>query len=278
MSLPLITVTIPTLNSAHTLNLCLSALFSQKYRNLEVIIVDSYSTDETKDVVKKYKSVRFIQYMGGLLGSRITGINQAKGKYVLLLDSDQILEPGCFEKALEICQKEKADMAALEEGVYECKNFIQWLFVCDRKLIEKTKDFNPQTSAILPRFFRTAVLRKAIKNIPKKIINTVGGPDHAILYFETWQITQKIAYIPQAVLHMETSLIIQLIKKCYRWGYTSASAKTILKYRQLMQTKEWFRKGLFKNGLIIESIASILLLFIKGIPYKIGYLQAKLRT
>lgn len=277
MRLHRITVTIPTYNSARTLDLCLRALYAQKYPNLEIIIVDSYSTDGTEDIIKKYKSVQFIQYNGGLLGSRITGIFKAKGTYILLLDSDQILLPDILMKAVDACEKGKADMAALGEGVYECKNFLQWLFVCDRKIIETIKDVNPYTSAILPRFFRTSIIKKAIFNIPKNIISTVGGPDHAILYFETWRLTQHIADIPHAVLHMETDSLWKLIQKCYRWGYTSASAKTIFEYSHLMQKKERFRKGLFQNGLIIESVASIVLLFIKGIPYKVGYIQAKLQ-
>jgi hypothetical protein len=65
-------------------------------------------------------------------------------------------------------------------------------------------------------------------------------------------------------------------KKFYRWGYTSFGARTI-KYTPMLAKKERFRKGLFRKGLFIASIASILLLLMKGLPYKLGYYNAALR-
>ena len=48
-------------------------------------------------------------------------------------------------------------------------------------------------------------------------------------------------------------------------------------YDELLNRKERFRKGLFSKGLLMESIGSILLLLIKGLPYKTGYYVGRVR-
>ncbi len=276
-TIPKVTVTIPTLNSAGSLVICLRALRVQNFRNIEISVVDSYSTDDTVAIAKQYGVEDIYLYHGGLLGSRLQGISHSKGEYVLLLDSDQILTKESIEKCVRLCEKKHLDMVALEEEVYESTNWLQWMFMMDRKVINTVNNLDPETGVILPRFFRKSILQKAARAIPHNIENTVGGPDHAILYYESWKLTKKVGVVKDAVLHMETRSPIQFIKKCYRWGYTSYSAKTISKYSSLMQKKERFRTGLFTKGLFGASLASVALLVLKGVPYKIGYTVARLK-
>ena len=210
-------------------------------------------------------------YDGGLLGARLLGLYKSRGEYILFLDSDQVLKTDTLSRCIRECKEQKSDMVALGEDVYERKTFLQWLFYCDRKVIETVKDLDPMTSAILPRFFKRHILVEAVRKIPKSIISTVGGPDHAILYYETYRLSKKVSIIPHAVLHMEPASLTHLIRKSYRWGKTGTTAKQIPVYGYLMKSKERFRTGLFTRGLYWESIGSILLLLCKGIPYTIGY-------
>jgi len=79
---------------------CLKAVKQQTYKNIEIIIVDSYSKDRTLEIAKKF-NVRIVMCKGKLLEARIAGTEASKGKYVLLLDSDQILEKTVIERAVE---------------------------------------------------------------------------------------------------------------------------------------------------------------------------------
>lgn len=275
---PLVTITIPTLNSATTLPLCLDAIKNQTYKNIEVILVDGYSSDNTRLIAKKYHVKKIFSCRGALLESRILGINNSNGLFVLLLDSDQIIENTAVERCVKMAKSDGYEMLALGEQVFRCKTFLEWLFYCDREVIETVLDYDPKTSVILPRFFTKSLLKKVISNIPTSIISSVGGPDHAILYWESWKITQRITSIPKAVFHMEPSSLIHFVKKFYRWGKTGITAKTIPEYQDLMSHKERFRKGLFMKGLVIPSIGSILLLILKGVPYKFGYFIGKLQN
>lgn len=270
MSNPLVTITIPTYNSGKTLALCLKALRNQSYKHIEINIIDAFSKDETIGIAKKFHVAKIKKDRGSLLESRYEGVKLAKGKYVLIFDSDQILSKDTVERAVAMMEKEDFDMLAFEESVYSCTTFVEKMFQLDRRLINKLNDLSPFTGVIMPRFFRRDLLRKAYGNIPIETLPNTGGPDHAIVYYEAWLISKKVGVLKDAVKHMEPSNLRVLMKKFYRWGYTSVEAH-FGPYSHLMSQKERLRKGLFTKGLYKESLGSIALLFFKGIAFKAGY-------
>lgn len=267
-NLPLVTISIPTFNSEKFIGLCLEAIKKQTYQNIEVNIIDGNSKDRTIDIVKKYDfNVSICKK--ALLGARDEGVKIANGEFILLLDSDQILEETAIERAVNKVN-EGFDMLVLKEDVYRNKNFIEHLFQADRDLVHAVKDFNPMTSVMLPRFYRTDLLKKVFQGIPVDVKNEVGGQDHAIIYFEAYRLSKKVTLLPSAVKHIEPNSLMAIWKKFYRWGYTSVGARKN-KYTRLIDKKERFRKGLFGKGLFNKSLMSILLLLLKGVPYKVGY-------
>lgn len=270
MSNPLVTITIPTYNSAKSLTFCLRALKNQNYKNIEINIVDHFSKDDTVKIAKRFHVRDIKKNPGSLLEARYEGVMLAKGKYILLLDSDQILSIDTLKRAVKKMEKEDFDMLALEEGVYYCNTFVEKLFQLDRQLINKLNDLSPFTGVIMPRFFKSDLLKASYNNIPKEIFSNTGGPDHAIVYYEAWLMSKKVGVLTDAVKHMEPINLKLLMKKFYRWGYTSVEAH-YGQYSHLMKQKERLRKGLFTKGLIKESIGSLILLFFKGIAFKIGY-------
>lgn len=92
---PLVSVTIPSYNAASTLAEALDSVLGQTYPNVEVIVVDDGSTDDTQDVLNRYSarvnSIR--QKNGGLASARNTGCRAAQGKYIALMDADDICMP-----------------------------------------------------------------------------------------------------------------------------------------------------------------------------------------
>lgn len=270
MTKPLVTISIPTFNCGKTLQMCLEAIKNQTYKNIQIDIIDGASKDKSIEVAKKFGINDIKICRGSLLEARYMGVKNAKGKYTLMLDGDQILSPDSIKNAVYLAENRKVDMLAFEETSYNTSNFLEKLFNSDRKLINTINDLSPFTGVIMPRFFNTSLLKKAYSNIPKDIFENTGGPDHAIVYYEAWLLSKKIQILPHAVRHIEPNSIFTILKKFYRWGYTSVDAHSG-KYHDLMTKKERFRTGLFRKGLILESFGSILLLILKGIPFKIGY-------
>lgn len=270
MSNSLVTITIPTYNSAKSLNFCLEALRNQSYKNIEINIIDGFSKDETVKIAKKFPIKEIKKIRGSLLQARYEGVKLARGKYVLILDSDQILSKNTIERAVKKMEIEGFDMLALEESVYRINTFVEKLFRMDRRLINKLNNLSPFTGVIMPRFFKRDLLKQSYDNIPLEILPNTGGPDHAIVYYEAWLISKKVGVLKDAVKHIEPYAIKQLMRKFYRWGYTSVEAH-YGHYHHLMRQKERLRTGLFTKGLFKESVCSVILLFFKGVAFKTGY-------
>lgn len=272
MNQPLVSISIPTRNSEAFIGRCLDSVFAQTYPNLEVIIVDGCSRDNTRSIAGRY-DLKLLDDSRGLLSARKLGSEAAAGEYVLLLDSDQILEPSAVERAIRVMDDNDLDMLVLEEDVYHNSTFLEHLFHADRKLIHAIKDFSPETGVMLPRLYKKDLISRVFQSIPEDVLQT-GGQDHAIIYYEALQLSQRVDLLPEAVKHIEPSTLRELIPKFYRWGYTSAGARNS-KYSRMLARKERFRKGTFSRGLVVASLGSIALMIIKGVPYKLGLLVAR---
>ena len=93
---PLISVIIPAYNQADYLAAAVQSALEQTYSNLEVIVVDDGSTDETPKIAQSFTDprVRYIhQENRGLSGARNTGIRNARGDFLTYLDSDDLFLP-----------------------------------------------------------------------------------------------------------------------------------------------------------------------------------------
>lgn len=108
MSSKLISIIIPTYNRAHIIGETLDSILAQTYTHWECIVVDDGSTDGTVDLMAEYmeRDIRFRYYHRpaerpkGPCSCRNYGFEQSRGAYVNFFDSDDLLKPEAFEKAL----------------------------------------------------------------------------------------------------------------------------------------------------------------------------------
>lgn len=271
-SLPLVSVTIPALNSASVIGECLASVKSQSYPNIETVVIDSRSTDRTSEIAASY-GANVIEYDGRLLGARQQGLVHSRGEFVLLLDSDQILERTAIERAIPMMDAN--DMLVLEELSYQPSLFLQKLFSADRKLIHKQingASLDPIGGTLLPRFFRRDILNQAFAAIPPELIPVVVHHDHAILYFEAHRITQKISILPNAVYHREPSSLVTLWKRNFRYGRSLRELPADGRYSQLVKKRDkGFRRGSFRLENLGLGLQSALLVMLLKIAQKAGY-------
>lgn len=89
---PRLSIIIPAYNAEAYLQRCLDSIFSQEYRDFEVIVIDDGSTDGTPTLLERYPLVKIIrQENQGMSTARNRGIDEAKGEYILFVDSDDLL-------------------------------------------------------------------------------------------------------------------------------------------------------------------------------------------
>jgi len=114
---PEVSVIIPTYNRANLLSDAINSILVQTYQNLEIIIVDDGSTDNTKDLVSEFiqksgKKIRYIhQDNAGPAAACNNGIRNSKGRLISFLDSDDLWLPIFLETMVSELKKSQAGMA-----------------------------------------------------------------------------------------------------------------------------------------------------------------------
>jgi glycosyltransferase involved in cell wall biosynthesis len=110
-----ISLIIPAYNVEAYIGKCLDSVFSQTYKNLEVIVVNDGSTDNTADVINSYAFDSRLKYIeqknAGVSAARNVGIEIATGNYLAFVDSDDYLEKDMYEKLYAACKKNNVDVA-----------------------------------------------------------------------------------------------------------------------------------------------------------------------
>lgn len=119
VTLPLISVIIPVYNAERYIKQALDSICNQTYKNLEIIIIDDGSSDQSKTIIETYqdKRLRFISRENrGLISSLNEGINICKGKYIARMDADDISSQERLEKQLQFL-KNNNDVGAVFTGI-----------------------------------------------------------------------------------------------------------------------------------------------------------------
>lgn len=259
-----VSVIIPTHNEEESLPISLKSVIDQDYSNIEIIVVDSNSTDSTKEIALKYGAT-VINYDGKPLGARLEGVKAAQANYILFLDADQILEVHTIKEAVQLIQS--CDMLILEENSYLPITWTQRAIAKQRKALheDRNKSFDI-IQGLYPRFFKRDILIRAYSNIPPEILPLTHARDDKILFFELRKISSNMKVLPNAVKHIEEKNIFQLVIHNYNFG---KSAKVV-----------W--KTGFYDDLLYEPVSptsakkqltdsTIIIAFIKSISYRIGF-------
>ena len=146
---PLISIIIPCYNAEQSLERCLNSVVSQYYQNLEIIIVDDGSRDQTSDIYTKFKKedyrIKVIkQNNSGVSKARNVGLKAVTGDYMCFVDSDDWVEKNYCEELYNILAAENADVSIIEAS-YEDENGT----IVYNKPISKDKIFDGQQALIL---------------------------------------------------------------------------------------------------------------------------------
>ena len=114
MNSELVSIIIPTFNRADSITTAVNSALNQTYSNVEVIIIDDGSIDNTKDVVERIhdERVRYIQLVqnAGASHARNVGIREANGVYISFHDSDDVMYPEKIQTQLDYLKKTGSEM------------------------------------------------------------------------------------------------------------------------------------------------------------------------
>lgn len=111
-----VSVIVPAYNVAQWLSRCLESILRQTHRNLEIVVVDDGSTDETFEIMEHYAArdpriKAFHQENGGVTSARLRGVMEASGEWIGFVDGDDEIEPGMYERLLNNAAKYHAEIS-----------------------------------------------------------------------------------------------------------------------------------------------------------------------
>jgi glycosyltransferase involved in cell wall biosynthesis len=122
----LVSIIIPVYNSEKYLEKCLSSVLNQSYKNIEVILIDDGSSDNSLEIIKKYaKNDRRIKYKSqenkGQSHARNVGIKMSKGDFIVFVDSDDWLDETFISRMYSKMIKENADLIICNHRIHTPK-------------------------------------------------------------------------------------------------------------------------------------------------------------
>ena len=111
-----VSVIVPVYNVEKYINKCLDSLVNQTLKDIEIIVVNDGTPDNSQKIIDKYvkkypnKVKSFIKENGGLGSARNFGMEYAKGEYISFVDSDDWIDFDTLKKMYDLAKKEKSDI------------------------------------------------------------------------------------------------------------------------------------------------------------------------
>jgi len=264
---PLVSVIVPTYNSSQTLAACLGSIKEQSYKNIEIIVVDNNSTDETKKIA--YDFTTRVYNKGNERSAQVNyGVEKAKSDYVYKVDSDFIL-----------------DSSVVKECIDEIKRGF------DAVVVHNSPDVRVSWIARIRKFevdmYKYDITHSSARFVSRDAYKNVGGFNVKITAGEDYDFQNKLnrqgfktGFIDAEALHLgEPKRIIPHLKKYYDYG------KDFVNYTSLNKSESNRQIGVFRviyfkkwKHFIANPLIAICFLFYTMLKYAaggFGYISAK---
>lgn len=273
MNNPLISIIIACKNNSEYIEKCLESVKNQTYQNIEIIVVDNNSTDNTKEIAKRFTEKVFNKGPERS-AQRNYGVDNSQGEFVLIIDSDMVLSEKIIESCIDIIKN---------------NNKIVGLIIPEESFGE---GFWAQCKKLERSFYVGVDWIEAARFFRKDVYQKVGGFNEKMISAEDWDLSQrievegKISRTNDYIYHNEgnLSLLDTLKKKLYYakqlkfYTENENNYEKIKKQTGILERYKLFfsqPKKLFQNPIL-----GIGMLFMKTCEFVfggVGYLISKIK-
>jgi glycosyltransferase involved in cell wall biosynthesis len=182
----LVSVIIPAYNAARTVERTLNSVLNQTYTNLEIIVVDDGSTDETPLLIQRMADldhrIKLLRKANsGVSSARNYGIQSARGEFIALLDADDLWHPAKLAKQLTAMRDPIAVIYCWSRVIDNQDRVLYDLAPCSLR-------GDVYTALITTNFLHSSTLL-----IRRSCIEEVGGYDQAMSYCEDFKFNLELA-------------------------------------------------------------------------------------
>lgn len=224
MSSPLISVIVPCYNSDKTLEKCLNSLINSNNVNLQIIVANDGSTDNSDYICKKYASKGQITYLSlphkGVSATRNAAFASIKGDYVGFVDSDDYVEPDMFYKLLNSLTANKCEIAVC--------GYLQHLkgeITSIHHSKEKNVNFHTFKKLLFSDINTEGFLFNklfSVKAINNHFFNVKINACEDLLFITTLNLSEHstVSYVPEALYHyIKSDSSLTVVKNFFKNGY-----------------------------------------------------------
>lgn len=111
--IPKVSIVVPVYNTEKYLNKCIDSLLNQTEEDIEILLINDGSTDNSESIIKEYndKRIKYIKKKNTGIGkTRNLGIDKSKGEYIIFIDSDDYIDYDCVEKLYNYALNTNSDV------------------------------------------------------------------------------------------------------------------------------------------------------------------------
>lgn len=226
---PLLSIIVPVYNRETYLRRCLESLMNQTMEEIEVLVIDDGSTDQTPQILDEFQQANpdrirsFRTENRGPAEARNYGMKNAKGKYITFVDSDDYVEKDAYEKICNMALEENADVICAPAYRWEDEE-CQIIGYCPEEERDKTSIIYYTTGSLWNKLFRKEFLKEKGLKVPDLVISEDLS---FVMAAMTW--AEKLCYVDYAYYHYELSenslslasrerpWIVELVRKQKDW-------------------------------------------------------------
>ena len=194
-SAPVISVIIPTFNSADYIPQALDSVLNQTYRDFEIIVVDDGSTDHTQTVLAPYMpQIRYIwRENGGPSRARNAGIQAARGRYIAFLDADDLWVPTKLEVQAQVLDtRPEVGLVFGDTQVFDRERILVDSFLRQKRQYSALAA-SPTVEQAFLTLIRDNFIPTSTVMVRRQCIATVGMFDESLLSAEDKDLWLRIA-------------------------------------------------------------------------------------
>ena len=220
---PLVSVIIPAYNSEETIERAVWSVLDQDYGNLEVIVVDDGSADDTSEIVHELmeedERVRLLRKPnGGVSAARNDGIRAAFGEWFVTLDADDYIDQGMIRRLVETAEETTADTVLCGfRMVYDNGR---------KKAFRVEEDYTDDKEEFIDAMFVELYDRHLISTHSNQLYSMEIVRKNRILYNERLSVNEDIDFVLRYLRYCETISVIRGVYLNYVQQETGKSLNT----------------------------------------------------
>ena len=211
MKNPKLSVLVPVCNVEKYLDQCLTSIVNQTFTDMEIIVINDGSTDNSLDIIKKFaakdKRIQIIDKPNEGYGKSMNrGLDAARGKYIGIVESDDWIDPDMYETLVTIAEKNDLDVVKSDYFIYTTTGGDKSIKKNELRGQKCHKVFLPRKNIgvffVTPSIWSAIYKREFLNKNQIRFVESPGASYQDTAFnFKVWFMADRAMLLDKAFLH-----------------------------------------------------------------------------